>query len=85
MLALIGVDPAAPKKPVNLTLNSDLVSQVRQETDNLSAQVECLLIDFLQSRRGAAADRAASLDRAARGWNEFLDKNGSFGDEFLDL
>ena len=51
-------DLGARKRPVNLTLNEDLVSRARGMTDNLSGVVESLLADFLaaeQQRRAAEA------------------------------
>jgi Post-segregation antitoxin CcdA len=42
-------DAGARKRPVNLTLNEDLVSQAKSMTDNLSGVVEALL-----SRSGAS-------------------------------
>jgi len=38
-------NPMARKRPVNLTLNEDLVTQARALTDNLSGVVESLLTD----------------------------------------
>ena len=40
---------AARKRPVNLTLNEDLLVQVRGLTDNLSGVVESLLADYARS------------------------------------
>ena len=38
----------ARKRPVNLTLNEDLVSQAKSMTDNLSGVVESLLSEFVE-------------------------------------
>jgi antitoxin CcdA len=38
---------AARKRPVNMTLNEDLVAQARSMTNNLSEVIERLLADFL--------------------------------------
>ncbi len=38
-------DPNARKRPVNLTLNEDLVNQAKGVTENLSGVVEALLAD----------------------------------------
>ena len=38
-------DLAAPKRPLNLSINQDLVAQARSLTPNLSAEVETLLGD----------------------------------------
>jgi antitoxin CcdA len=42
-----GYDLEARKRPVNLTLNEDLVQQAKGITDNLSEVVESLLSDFV--------------------------------------
>jgi len=38
---------AARKRPVNLTLNEDLVTQAKSMTNNLSSVVESLLAEFV--------------------------------------
>lgn len=78
-------DPGGPKRPVNLSLNADLVEQARALTGNLSAEVEVLLADFVQQRlreRDAQADR---LRRSASAWNAYADRQGAFADEFSTL
>ncbi len=42
-----GFNAAARKRPVNLTLNEELVSQAKSMTDNLSGVVESLLAEFV--------------------------------------
>jgi antitoxin CcdA len=42
-----GYNLEASKRPVNLTLNEDLVEQVKGVTDNLSGIVETLLAVFV--------------------------------------
>ena len=78
-------DPGAPKRPVNLFLNEDLVRKVRAETDSLSAEVEALLSESLAARHQQAEARAASLRRASAAWNAFTHEHGSFADEFSSL
>jgi antitoxin CcdA len=48
-----GFNGAARKRPVNLTLNEDLVSQAKSMTDNLSGVVESLLSEFVDERAGS--------------------------------
>ena len=104
------VDTRAPKRPVNLTLDAELVRRARAMSGNLSAQLETLLLEFVEKRAAedldgsgpsigpdtivsarlaghsgrdpAHADRAK---RAARSWNEFAERHGSFADEFSTL
>jgi antitoxin CcdA len=78
-------DLGANKRPVNLTLNEDLVAQTRRLTDNLSAVVEALLADYLvreQQRRAAEADVARAT---AAMWNRFAETHGSFADDHSTL
>ena len=78
-------NPAARKRPVNLTLNEDLVVQARDITDNLSGVVESLLADFLARQRQQAAANAKVLQATIATWNDFADKVGSFADEHSTL
>lgn len=75
-------DTSARKRPVNLSLNEDLVAQARQFTDNLSAEVENLLADFVVRQREARDEHRESLRRAALMWNAFSNRHGSLSDEF---
>ncbi len=59
----MGFDHSAPRRPVNLNLNSDLVERCKSEVGNLSAHVEELLATDLEKRAAAAGGRKAS-DRA---------------------
>jgi antitoxin CcdA len=78
-------DVNAAKRPVNMTLNEDLVRRAREYTTNLSEQVEQLLADYVagEHKRRIAADQ--QLDRAIDGWNEFYARYGSFADESSEL
>ena len=58
-------DANAPKRPVNLSLNSDLVARARGMTGNLSEVVEGLLAEFLaeqQTEKHARAESDVSAD-----------------------
>ena len=78
-------DVEARKRPVNLTLNEDLVAQARAVTDNLSAVVEALLADYLvQEKQRRAAQRDAVRETVAV-WNRFAERIGSFADEHSTL
>ena len=75
----------ARKRPVNLTLNEDLVAQARAITGNLSAVIETLLADYVaeeQRRRAAESDAVREIVAA---WNRFGDEHGSFADEHSTL
>ena len=74
-----------PKRPVNLTLDAELVKRARGMSDNLSAQVESLLTEFVEKREAEDQANRGRSQRAARSWNEFAERSGSFADEFSTL
>lgn len=76
---------SARKRPVNLTLNEDLVTQARRVTDNLSGVVESLLADFLAREKQQRADEVRALKETIATWNSFAEKHGSFADEYSTL
>jgi antitoxin CcdA len=78
-------DSNARKRPVNLTLNADLVERVRATTDNLSGVVEKLLADYLEQQRLARLSQQRVADATVTVWNCFHDKHGSLADEFSPL
>lgn len=78
-------DQQARKRPVNLTLNEDLVLQARTMTDNLSGVVESLLKDFVERENQQRLDEAKALEQTIATWNDFGDKVGSFADEHSTL
>lgn len=75
----------APKKAVNLSLNPELVLEARNYTDNLSAEVEILLADFVESKKAERVTEKNSRRRAAEAWGDFLKSNPSFADEVSSL
>lgn len=78
-------DRKARKRPVNLTLNEDLVARARETTDNLSNVVETLLADFLAREDERRAAEASAVREAVTAWNSFADRRGSFADEHSTL
>jgi post-segregation antitoxin (ccd killing protein) len=77
--------PAARKRPVNLTLNAELVRQVKATTTNLSAVIGELLVDHLRRRERERVERAQSVKGAVRQWNDFAQQFGSLADEYSPL
>ncbi|MFH1871945.1 MAG: type II toxin-antitoxin system CcdA family antitoxin [Pseudomonadota bacterium] len=75
----------ARKRPVNLTLNEDLVVQVRGLTNNLSGVVESLLADYLEHERQQRLAKANTVEATVSMWNAFNAKHGSFADEYSSL
>ena len=80
-----GYDANAAKRPVNMSLNEDLVAKARQFTGNLSGQVERMLAEFVMQEQKRRIDQEAALDRAIEGWNEFDAKYGSISDEYSNF
>ena len=78
-------DTAARKRPVNLTLNEDLIVQARVLTDNLSGVVESLLADYVGRERQRRIDEARTIEATMAMWNDFNAKHGSFADEYSPL
>jgi antitoxin CcdA len=75
----------ARKRPVNLTLNEDLVSQARAVTDNLSGVVETLLAEFLLKEKQRRAAEAELVRETVQTWNRFAENVGSLADEHTTL
>lgn len=75
----------ARKRPVNLTLNEDLVAQAKGMTNNLSAVVESLLSEYVTKQNEARRAKARYADAATEAWNDFNERAGSFADEHSTL
>ena len=75
----------ARKRPVNLTLNEELVTQAKGMTNNLSGVVEQLLADYVMKQNSARQEKAHHADVAAQAWNTFNECSGSFADEHSTL
>jgi len=80
-----GFNAAARKRPVNLTLNEDLVSQAKSMTDNLSGVVESLLSGFVDRERKERLVKAKVVEATVETWNRFNAKSGSIADEYSAL
>ena len=78
-------DVGARKRPVNLTLNEDLVNRVRRLTANLSSVVESLLADFLAEQAQRRSREAESVKATIATWNRFAEQHGSYADEHSTL
>lgn len=76
-------DQNAPKKPTNLSLNSDLLKKSKAMNINLSATLEQALKDMLARDK---ADKWADENKnAIRAYNDFVDEHGCFGDEYREF
>ena len=76
---------AARKRPVNLTLNEDLVKRAKGIADNLSGVVESLLADYVAREDRERIEKSQAVRAAVVKWNEFAAEHGSFSDEHSTL
>jgi antitoxin CcdA len=76
-------DIHAPKKPTNLSLNSDLLNKVKKLNINLSATLEQALRTKLAEKE--AESWAKENKQAIKAYNEFVDEHGLFADEHRDF
>jgi antitoxin CcdA len=81
----MGYNRAAPKRPVNMTLNEDLIRQVRGLSSNLSETVENLLADFIEAAEATAMERERQIAAHVAANEAFVAKYGSLADEFSKL
>jgi len=71
-------DTTAPKRPTNLTVNSDLLDTAKKLKINISAILEEALAKKVQQE---TADAWLSENKVAiKQYNEFIDDNGVFSD-----
>ncbi len=68
----------APKKPVNVSINSDLLERARGLNINLSATFEQALAEQLRNEQRAQWLRENA--EAIKTYNQYVESNGSFSD-----
>ncbi|MDQ7049019.1 MAG: type II toxin-antitoxin system CcdA family antitoxin [Enterobacterales bacterium] len=70
----------APKKPTNLSVNSDLLNKSKALNINLSATLE----QALRTKLAENVERKWKKEnkRAIRAYNNFVEDNGLFADEY---
>jgi antitoxin CcdA len=73
------------KRPVNLLLSEDTVRQARNFTNNLSATVDGLLVDYIARQNEAQLSRQQLGDSVADVWNRFHTEHGAFADDYSTL
>jgi len=71
-------DRSAPKKPVNLSIDSELLQQARELKVNLSRALEERLAQILREER--ARRWQEDNGEAIEAYNRFVDKHGLFDD-----
>jgi len=76
-------DVQAPKKATNLSINSDLLNRARTLNINLSATFEAALKQVLaeQHQKQWKIENRAAIQV----YNEFVEDNGLFSDEYRNF
>jgi antitoxin CcdA len=72
-------DTHAPKKPTNVSINSDLLLKAKTLKINLSATLESALIELVNARQREMWKQENQDAIAA--YNQFVEENGTFGDD----
>ena len=81
----VGFDHSAPRRPVNLSLNSDLVERCKSVVGNLSAHVEALLAADLEKRAAAAEAEQRRTERALDAFSALYETHGNLSGEVQGL
>jgi antitoxin CcdA len=76
-------DVNAPKKATNLSLNSDLLLKTRALNINLSATLEQALQDKLKAVEAEKWQKEHV--QAISAYNQFVEENGCFSDDYRDF
>jgi antitoxin CcdA len=76
-------DQQTPKKPTNLSINSDLLAKARKRKINLSATLEHALI--IQLRQSEREQWKQENREAIEALNGLAEKHGLFSDSFRDF
>lgn len=69
----------APKKPTNLTINSDLLAQAKNMKINISSTLEVALAEAVKQKK--REDWILENSEAIANYNEKLSEYGLFSDE----
>ncbi|CBL47319.1 CcdB antidote CcdA [gamma proteobacterium HdN1] len=72
-------DTQAPKKPTNVTINSDLLAKAKELKINLSATLEAALIELVNAKQRELWKRENKT--AIEAYNQLVDEHGTFSDE----
>ncbi len=72
-------DTQAPKRPTNVSVNSDLLTEAKKLNINLSATLEASLIELVSSKQRELWKQENKV--AIEVYNQRVDKNGVFSDE----
>jgi len=78
----MGHDRNAPKRPINVSLNEDLVRRARVYTRNLSGTLEDLLQGFVLAEEARRAQDDQAMAKVMDGLDAFHREYGLLSDEF---
>lgn len=72
-------DTKAPKRPTNVTINSDLLAKAKELKINLSATLEAALSEMVNARQRELwkSQNKASIEA----YNQLIEREGTFSDE----
>ena len=71
-------DAHAPKKPTNVSINSDLLDKAKGMKINLSTTLERALVEKV--RAGQQEQWKQENAKAIEAYNQFVEKHGTFSD-----
>ena len=72
-------DNQAPKKPTNVSINSDLLAKAKELKINLSATLESALVDLVNAKLRELWKKENQSAIAA--YNQMVEERGTFGDD----
>lgn len=72
-------DVQAPKKPTNVSINSDLLAKAKELKINLSATLETALVDLVNAKQRELWKRENK--KAIDAYNQLVDEHGIFSDD----
>lgn len=73
-------DTQAPKKPTNVSINSDLLAKAKELKINLSATLETALIELVNTRQRERWKHENQV--AIEAYNQLVEEHGTFSDKF---
>ena len=75
----LGFDTQAPKKPTNVSINSDLLAKAKELKINLSATLETALTELASTRQRELWKRENKI--AIEAYNQLVEEHGTFSDD----
>jgi len=72
-------DTQAPKKPTNVSINSDLLTKAKDLKINLSSTLEAALVELVSAKQRELW--LIENKMAIEAYNQLVEENGTFSDE----